>query len=344
MGSVLPVNPDHIFKEAFDIWISNRVMGASALARTHYISERTEWDYRQYARALDKFFIGMRLDEITLDDIRSYERSRAMCEGPWSRECGANRIRKEVSMLVRMLRSAGCWGDEKSENFEPLPTVENDIPRALSHDEQNHWLKTCASRDDFSFIYQYSIAALQTCMSTNEFRALRIGDVSLQQRVVTVGSEGAKNKYRMRTIPLETAQVVSAFEALIWRARKLGAAGPQHYLFPYGGRGGYAYDPSQPMSDSGLRKPWQAVRDESGIDWLRPYDLRHTGVTRLAENGTPVAVMMAFAGHISPKMQRHYTWISVMMRKHAASTWSDSVPAVSSAKGQSAITVHPRIA
>jgi integrase len=268
-----------------------------------------------------------------------------MCEGAWTRECGANRIRKEVSMLLRMLRAAGCWGDEKSENFEPLPTVESDIPRALSHDEQKLWLHTGASRDDFSFIYQYSVAALQTCMSTNEFRALRIGDVSLQQGVVTVRSEGAKNKYRMRTIPLETPEVNCAFDALIWRAKKLGASGPQHYVFPYGGRGGYCYDPCQPMSDSGLRKPWQAVREASRIDWLRPYDLRHTAITRLAESGTPIAVMMAFAGHISPKMQRHYTWISVMsMRKHAASTWTASVPRLTSAMGQSAMSVHSRIA
>ena len=81
------------------------------------------------------------------------------------------------------------------------------------------------------------------------------------------------------------------------------------------------------MSDTGIYKRWDEVRVAAGLPWLRPYDLRHSAITRLAEKGTPIAVIMAFAGHVSLRMQQHYTQISQMaMRKHVASTWSSGVP------------------
>ncbi len=38
-------------------------------------------------------------------------------------------------------------------------------------------------------------------MSTNEIRSLRLGDVNLHHGIVNVPDEGAKNRYRARTIP-----------------------------------------------------------------------------------------------------------------------------------------------
>jgi hypothetical protein len=64
------------------------------------------------------------------------------------------------------------------------------------------------------------------------------------------------------------------------------------------------------MSNSGLKKLWQEVREATGLLQFRPYDTRHTAITRYAESGTPVAVIMALAGHISPRMNQHYTHIS----------------------------------
>ena len=111
------------------------------------------------------------------------------------------------------------------------------------------------------------------------------------------------------------------------RAMNLAGGMPHHYLFPYGRNGGHSYDPSRPMSDSGLKKLWHEVRTEAGMPWLRPYDLRHTAITRLAEDGTSISTIMSLAGHISRKMQQHYTTISMSAkRKSVASTWSAGVP------------------
>ena len=70
------------------------------------------------------------------------------------------------------------------------------------------------------------------------------------------------------------------------------------------------YNPMIPMNVSGMNKRWEEVRIATGLKAFRQYDCRHTAITRMAEAGVPVSVIMSFAGHISPHMTRHYTHIS----------------------------------
>lgn len=308
------------FDDAFDIWIANRTVTSAGdlFSSARYISERTEWDYRQYARALSKMFGKVPLCEIGVGELREYHRARAFCDGSWHRQAGANRIRKEVGMLVRIMCSAGVWTEELEMLFEPLQHEDSDIERPLAPDEQQHFLAVAASKPEWSLVLHYTIAALQTCMSTNELRTLRLGDISLEQRTVTVRIEGAKNKFRRRTIPLESDDVLWAFERLMERAATFGSSSPYHYLFPFRVSIN-TYDPSRPMSDSGLRKIWDMVRTAAGFKSLRPYDLRHTAITNMATEGVAIAVIMSFAGHMSLKMQQHYTTISMMAKRQAMS-------------------------
>jgi integrase len=92
-------------------------------------------------------------------------------------------------------------------------------------------------------------------------------------------------------------------------ARHRGACDAQHYLFTWRALGGI-YDPTKPMSESGIKVGWNEVRAATGLKWFRQYDCRHTAITRLAESGVPVDVIMARAGHVSQKMRQHYTHIS----------------------------------
>lgn len=328
MGPQEKLHRDMDLKEAFEVWIEKRVMKhATLVTNAKYISPRTERDYREYYRALHKFFVGMRLRDIHGGNLEAYHRDRAFCEGAWSKQAGANRIRKEISMLIRILREAGCWDDAAEANFERLQAVVSDVPRAMTPDEQFCFLRTAGGKDQYALIYAYTVLALQTTASTNELRELRLMDVELTQGVVNIRRAAAKNRFRIRTIPIETQEARWALEYLIVRARELGAVSPHHYLFPFGARGGHNYDPSKPMSVSGLKKRWEQVRTAAGLPWLRPYDLRHTAITRLAEDGVPISVILAFAGHISTKMQQHYTTISMMAKRKAmASTWSAGVP------------------
>jgi hypothetical protein len=71
------------------------------------------------------------------------------------------------------------------------------------------------------------------------------------------------------------------------------------------------------MSNSGIRKAWEAVRAAADVPWLRIHDLRHTAITRMAEASVPIPVILSMAGHISTRMQQHYTAISEFAKRRA---------------------------
>jgi integrase len=322
---------DRTFAEAFKIWIGRRVIEGS---RVRYVSERTEHDLRQYARAAGKFFDDIVLQDIHAGHLREYQRARALnslqdkngTKCPWEHRAGANLIRKEVQTVIRVLRAAGAWTAHLEECFEPLPGAESDVGRAMTPEEQHTWLHASSSREEWRVVYWWSVVALQTTAATNEMRSLRLGDVFLQQGMMQIRSEGAKNKFRVRTIPLGTEEVIWAVGGLVERAKLLGATGPHCYLFPLHLTRD-RYDALQPMTVSGMRKRWLAVRQATGLTWLRMYDLRHTAITRMAEAGVPIQVIMSFAGHIAPRMQQHYTAISMeAKRRWAAAAWSGMGP------------------
>ncbi|MDR3798427.1 MAG: site-specific integrase [Terracidiphilus sp.] len=340
-----------------------------------YLSENTDKDYRTAAKSLSKFFSKFRLDQINAGHLMDYQRARAtnpsnsegvwrclrgstvqgefgtreaaegwakskggdwhFAQTLWTRAAGANCIRKEIGLLIRILRSARLWGDDERDNFLPLRPVENDLVRAMTPEEQHRFLQVAGSREEWRLIYQYTIIALQTTASTNELRALRLGNILLgADSIVQIPRPGAKNKYRMRSIPIMTDDAVWAFQGLIGRARELGSVAPSHYLFPIQSSRG-KYDPSRPISNSGLKKPWDAVRKAAGMPQLRIYDLRHTGITRMAEAGVPIRVIMNFAGHMTAKMQQHYEAISMSSKRDwGQQVWGARTPQPISAPRQ----------
>jgi integrase len=145
-------------------------------------------------------------------------------------------------------------------------------------------------------------------------RGYRIGDWSVAQRVAIVRK--GKVRARERTVQVVDSDALWAMERLLERAKQCGATEYNHFIFPRRGRGPYGeWDPGQPMSNSGLKSPWNRVRERSGLTWFRPYDPRHTGITRLAEEGVSMEMIKEQAGHITDKMSRHYTHISDAARR-----------------------------
>lgn len=80
-------------------------------------------------------------------------------------------------------------------------------------------------------------------------------------------------------------------------AREVGSGNPEHYLIPFREQKGL-YDPTRP--GFWPKTAFNQMCGASGVD-IRPYDLRHTGLTKLAEKN-PEQVVIKIAGHVSPQL------------------------------------------
>jgi integrase len=316
------------FAEAFRVWIGGWVLdpfpeGGDENSEARFISPRTEQDLRQYGRAAEKFFGRIPLSEIHLGHFRAYQRARRRCDrsvAKWEQRAGANLIRKEVQTVMRVMRDAGLWTEEFSRGLRLVRQAESGVSPAISPAEQARLLKSAARREEWELVYWWALVALQTTASTDELRGLRLEDVTVGEGAC-IRTRG-KNRYRPRSIPVASRKGRWALEMLLARARRLGAKRGSDFLFPLH-LGAEKYDATQPMTVSGLRKRWEAVREDAGLPGLRIYALRHAGLTRMAEGGAPVHVMMSYAGHMSMRMQRHYVSISMASKTEwAERIWS----------------------
>jgi integrase len=304
------------FSRAAELWLESRTLTGN-LDRAQFVSDRTVRDNQQYIKALARFFGALPLGQVHAGHLRQYQLERAA-------GVGNAKINQELGLLVRILRRAGLWTAELEECYQPLKTFQPEVAQALDPDEQQRLLTVAASRKNWQTVYWYLIVALHTTCSTAEMRAIRLGDVDLYDEVLLVQPARAKNVHRPRTIPL-SRDALWALERLYQRARSLGAMRPTDYLFPLQ-VGRDRYDPHHSMTASGIKKPFQQIRAAAGFPSLRPHDLRHTAITRLAEEGVPVETIMEIAGHISPRMTRHYTHISKQAKSRAVVAAFDSHP------------------
>lgn len=360
------------FREAARRWLEARSIEdqpfIAGRTRGRYIRENTHDSYRHYIDSLGLFFGDMPLNKIHVGHLAQYQRARLAGADPFIRyrrpqdakphtlsdgsvvppkgksPCPAKpkKINQELGLLKRLMMLGNAWSGEMEKLYEPLLEEEEEfIPRALSPQEQRHWLTVAKSNSRWHLVLWYSMLAFGTCLSTDEERAIRLGDINVFQGVLVVPR--GKVRQRSRTIELVGADVLWALDQLQSRAAELGAKEPGHFLFPWRDAP-ERWDPTKPMSESGIKKCWEEVRAASGLKWFRQYDTRHTAITRLAEAGVPIDVIMSRAGHVSLKMQKHYTHISRMAQRqwieHAYSSGFSPQPAFSRAAPVAQIDTH----
>jgi integrase len=101
------------------------------------------------------------------------------------------------------------------------------------------------------------------------------------------------------------------------KAKAIGAADPNHYVFPRHGKN-QKIDPTQPMVT--WRTAWRSIRRKAArndagdviypnLERVRFHDGRHTAITTLAEKGLPDWVIQAQVGHVDPQMMKTYSHI-----------------------------------
>jgi integrase len=311
------------FTEAAPVWLNSCTLPVeTGTVGGRYIKSNTEVSYRQYCESLALFFGRMPLGRIHEGNLREFQRLRLAGAEPFIRRrrpheepgpCPVKpkKANQELALLRRIMQEGGAWnsGLELWWKRHRLVEEEPEQQRALEPEEQELWLRTAASRARWQLVHWYSILGIGCTLGTNELQYQRVGDINLWHRTIAVAGKGVKCRGRKRVIALLTAEELWAAEKLLERARECGSKDPQDYVMPWRNKK-YDWDPKKPMSTSGVKREWQEVREATGLLWFRQYDLRHTGGTRLAEQGWRTPQIKARMGHITDQMSEHYTHIS----------------------------------
>lgn len=334
--SLASISPSTPFAAAAVLWLESRsrnplngpARGPGRRNGKGQLRPNTIHSYSQFIVSLGLFFGDMPLEKIHLGHILAYQEARRNGDPPFIRKrrpikscepapspVKEGKVNQELSCLHMIMETAGCWTREIEDGYVPHLIEVSEKERALTYDERLHWLATARQKPRWEVVYLYSLAAFDTSAATNEMRSLRIGDINLFHRTITIPPAGAKNHARARVIPLVTAEVLWALEKLLTRAEYLGCRSPQHFLLPFRGRD-HQFQPTRPMTVNGIRVPWDEVRLEAGkgefkgiLDFT-PYHTRHTALTHWAEGGMTIEEMMPLAGHLTPAQTREYARIS----------------------------------
>lgn len=262
-----------------------------------FIQPNTLKGYRNSIRLLTASLGEVLLKDISIDHIRRYQAQR-------SKRTGSYLVNGELSVLQMILKHAGEWS-RINEFYKPLRVPARGAGHSLTQEEETRLREVAFSKPKWRLAAHSMMLMLSTTMGFGELRHLRRHDVDTKKRSVFV-REGAKNRFRNRTIPLNAA----AFESMTWileRWKKLGGSSDEQYILPHRPRrpqGPWILD--EPMGS--IATAFTQIRIAADLRHFRLYDCRVQAITKLLSNPmVSPQVSKEIAGHISQAMQNRYS-------------------------------------
>lgn len=296
------------------------------------LSRFTGLHYRQYVTALSEHFGDRLICDIRLEDIAALQQKR-LATG-----LGNRAVNAEIQVLRQVLKHFGVWANLQGRiRFLREP---HDTGRAVSHEEETKLLEA-AGKSRSPALLPRVVLALETGLRANEMRQLHHRDLTIAWkdgaiesgwlRVSRSKTEGGQG----RMIPL-SRRACAILTLWLSRFREPPADG---FLFPHHAVG-FAGDKRAPVlydvdfnrSGSEWKSAWTAACRSAGTHY-RWHDLRHTFVSRLAENpAVSEQTIMALAGHVSKSMLARYSHI----RQAAKQAAIDALEAARTAPSEAA--------
>jgi len=280
---------------------------------------------KQRTKHIERLLGGAILPDLTETRIRAYITTR-LAEKVGTREDSRNVGNRTVNMELLILSRA--IGHTWRELWPGVPKLEEreDIGRALAPDEESALLAAAAANSS-PFIDRFIRAALTSAMRAGEIRTLQVGRVNFADRTLTVGQSKSK-RGTGRVIPMNSDLCELLAAQVAWLEENFGPVQPHWYLFPFYDDARRPVDPTRPVTT--LKSAWESVRKTSKVK-CRFHDLRHTAITKLAEQGVPDSTMKALAGHVHEKMLERYSHIRMAAKREAVEALA--LPKAVNAKG-----------
>ncbi len=297
------------------------------LATKGSLAPRSAERYEQCVDNLLESFSDRLICDILAPDVGDYQRNR-LASGLSPRT-----VNYEIGALRGILKQYGLWG-QFSDRVKSL-RERHDIGRAVSSEEEEKLL-SAAKQSRSPALLPLLVLAFDTGLRAGEVQTLRHQDLSLEWEngVITNGELVVRRSKTTagtgRAVPLTRRACASL---TVWLSRFPGAE-PASYVFPkhkvgIGGDNGTplvcSVDLSRHMGS--WRSAWKSACATAGLSY-RWHDLRHTFVSRLAENPTvSEETIRALAGHVSRQMLQRYSHIRVEAKRAAIAVLEPRVPA-----------------
>jgi integrase len=282
-------------------------------------SAKTKRNERSFLAQLVRRLGAVKLRAVTLDTLKDYQGQRCaeVAARLKRKEAGARACNLELQILVRTLTEANLWKGAMAEHYKRLPEHEGELVGALTVEELDRIEATARTEETWLVAYCAELLAANCGIRGGEIKQLRMGMVDIKNRQIRIPRKITKTNAGARLIELNQAALAAATR-LYRRAQLLGSSSADHYFLPAdlsrhthkndplkGKRG---FDPTHHQAS--WNTAWRSLRKAAGFPQLRFHNLRHTFITLMAENGTPLAVTQAMVGHMGELITRRYTHIS----------------------------------
>lgn len=313
------IEPSHLaalnFQAAAKIWFDSHIQRVGAGTKRHYVN---------CINRLTVFFGQLALGEIHIGHFEQYQQMRSAGREGMHR-AGPSLVNHELNTLSQILSRANLWAP-LAPHYKPMRLPRPKVGVALSPTDEERLFRIAGSNPRWKVAYCCAILTANTTAGPNEIRHLRRSDIEFSAEGASIRiSEGVKNEYRRRTIPLN-APAEWAAKQLVARAREIGSIESDHYILPHRARDGEkGFDPRRPISS--WRGSWDKLRHAAGMPNLRMYDLRHHAITRLLEDeSVSERTVIELAGHVSRAMLERYSHIRMRAKKEAVDALAKKTP------------------
>src|SRR5262249_28136756 len=157
------------------------------------------------------------------------------------------------------------------------------------------FLADLASHRDRAMVLLMLLGGLRAA----EVRSLRLADVDMGLRQVTVMGKGAKQ----RTVPVDRA-FFAELGSYLRSERPQGLSTPEWFVGLRGPNVGRA------MTEAGMRRIFRTHRNRSGAIRVHPHRLRHTYGSELAAAGIDLLVLRELMGHAHAETTAAYVHLA----------------------------------
>lgn len=249
---------------------------------------------RHYLDAALEHFGDMELAAITYADVYNYKRTIAERPARVTEANPAGRPRSvaDTDHHLRWLRrlfnvaiEQGWLDASPLKRGRPLIVESHEVERTrvLSPDEERRLLAAC-SNEYRRHLLPIVIFAIDTAARRNEILATRWSDINHKTRSVQLRNKSQNTRsFRLAPVSARLQNVL----ADLWQNS--------------------VRQPFQPIFRiTDFKRAWAGACKEAGLTDVHFHDLRHTAITRMLEDGIPIAEVMKISGHRQMKTFLRY--------------------------------------